>query len=801
MKISYNWLKTLAHTELSAERISELLTGCGLEVESLEHTESIKGGLQGLVVGEVLTCEQHPDADRLKVTTVDVGQGTPLAIVCGAPNVAVGLKVIVALPGTTLYPVTGEPFVIKKSKIRGQPSEGMLCADDEIGTGVSHEGLRVLDPSLVPGTPLSDVIKVENDALFEIGITPNRCDALSHYGVARDLAAVAVVTGDAFPSPTLKGLHDLPPATGLNTLSITIDDEKLCGRYSGLVISGISVKESPDWLKNRLSAIGLKPINVIVDVTNFVMHELGQPLHAFDYHQLAGQKIIVRAAKDGETLTTLDGQERTLTANDLIIADTNQPVCLAGVFGGINSGISDKSSAVFLESAWFNASAVRRTARKHGLKTDASFRFERGTDPEMTTKALKRAANLILELAGGTVSMAMTDVYPVLAEPAKVAFSYKNCTDLIGKEIERSLIKKILLALDMQIMTEGNDGLLLQIPTYRADVTREADVIEDVLRIYGYNQVEPSKHVRFSLPESTQKNTITEKLAALLEGNGFQEIMSLSLTPAAFAVDSSIPMLNPLSNDLAILRTQLLHSALSVLAHNINHKQAQLRLFEFGKTYNRFNGKYVETPQLAIYITGALLKENPYHLAANADHMYLKAIVELLLGKNGVDGFTYNKIEEDTTLAFGQSVTFKKRELARLGGVKSSLLNAANIDQSVFYAVIQLDYLQELAHKNNLLYKGIPKFMPVRRDLALLLDQKTEYSEIEKLAFETERKLLKAVDLFDVYEDAKLNGKKSYAIAFTLQSEEATLTDKQIEGVMERLLKAYKEKLGAELRS
>ena len=801
MKISYNWLKSLTNTNLAAERIAELLTGSGLEVEGLEHTESIKGGLQGLVVGEVLTCEKHPDADRLKVTTVDAGTGTILNIVCGAPNVASGLKVIVALPGTTLYPVNGEPFVIKKSKIRGMPSEGMLCADDEIGTGISHEGLRILDPSIPVGTPLSQVIKVENDAVFEIGITPNRCDALSHYGVARDLAAVATVTGDALPAPELVGIKELPPATGLNNVSIHVENENNCGRYSGLVITGLTVAESPEWLKNRLHSIGAKPINNVVDITNFVMHELGQPLHAFDYHQLKGQQIRVRQAKEGETLVTLDGQSRKLNSSDLVIADAQEPLCLAGVFGGIHSGITEKSTALFLESAWFNASAVRRTARRHGLKTDASFRFERGTDPEMTVKALQRAAHLILELAGGTLSMDITDVYPTKAEPVKVAFSYKNCMELIGKDIEKTLIRKILLALEMEIISEGADGILLQVPRYRADVTREADVIEEVLRVYGYNQVEPSRHVRFSLPETTASTNTHEKIAALLEGNGFNEIMSLSLTPSAFAVDSSIPMLNPLSSDLAILRTQLLHSALPVIAHNINHKQAQLRLFEFGKTYNQYTSKYVETPQLAIYVTGALLNENPYHLSANADHTYLKGIVEALLSKCGITDYSLSAIEEDSSLAFGQVVTYKKRELVKLGGVKSAVLKTAGIDQPVFYAVVQLDYLNELAKKQTVLFSGIPKFMPVRRDLALLLDQRTEYAEVEKVAYETERKLLKAVDLFDVYEDAKLNGKKSYAIAFTLQSDEATLTDKQIEGVMEKLLKAYKEKLGAELRS
>ena len=801
MKISYNWLKSLTNTNLAAERVAELLTGSGLEVESLDHTESVKGGLNGLVVGEVLTCEKHPDADRLRVTTVDAGTGSVLTIVCGAPNVAAGLKVIVALPGTTLYPINGEPFVIKKSKIRGIPSEGMLCADDEIGTGISHEGLRILDPSIPLGTPLSQVIKIENDTLFEIGITPNRCDALSHFGVARDLAAAAAVTGEGIPAPTMIGIGELPPATGLNTIAIKIEDENNCGRYSGLVITGITVAESPEWLKNRLLSIGAKPINNVVDVTNFVMHELGQPLHAFDYHQLHGQCIHIRNAKEGETLVTLDGQARQLNTNDLVIADAQRPVCLAGVFGGIDSGITEKSSALFLESAWFNASAVRRTARRHGLKTDASFRFERGTDPEMTVKALERAAHLILELTGGTMSMGITDVYPTKAEPVKVAFSYKNCMDLIGKEIDKSLIRKILLALEMEIISEGADGMLLQVPRYRADVTREADVIEDVLRIYGYNQVEPARHVRFSLPDTTASGNIEEKLAAVLEGNGFNEIMTLSLTPAAFAVESSIPLLNPLSSDLALLRTQLLHSALSVIAHNINHKQAQLRVFEFGKTYNRYNDKYVETPQLAVYLTGDLLNENPYHLVANADHTYLKGIVEVLLSKCGVKDYSIGTIAEDSSLAYGQVVTFKKRELVKFGGVKSTLLRAAGIDQPVYYAVVQLDYLKEFANKQNILFSGIPKFMPVRRDLALLLDQRTEYAEVEKLAFETERKLLKAVDLFDIYEDAKLNGKKSYAIAFTLQSEEATLTDKQIEGVMEKLLKAYKEKLGAELRS
>jgi len=801
MKISFNWLKTLSETSINPERVSEILTGCGLEVESMEHTESVKGGLKGLVVGEVLTCEKHPDADKLKLTIVNVGTDTPLHIVCGAPNVAAGQKVIVALPGTTLYPTVGEPFVIKKSKIRGATSEGMLCADDEIGTGTSHEGIRILDSSLKAGTPLSEVIKVVNDTIFEIGITPNRSDALSHFGVARDLSAVAAVTQEPIPFPVIQGLYELPAATGLNTIDIQIMDDLLCGRYSGLVISGIQVAESPDWLKLRLQSIGVKPINNIVDITNFVMFELGQPLHAFDFHQIKDRKIIVRNAQAGETLTTLDGQSRVLDANDLVIADGQSPICLAGVFGGLHSGIQSTSTAVFLESAWFNASAVRKTAKHHGLKTDASFRFERGTDPEITVKALIRAAHLIIEIAGGTLSMNVVDVYPKQAEPSKVAFSYKNCNELIGKEIDRTTIKKIIQALEMEIVTEGTDGLLLHVPRYRTDVTREADVIEEILRIYGYNQIEPSRKLHYSIPTVNTKKTITETMANLLEANGFNEVMSLSLTSASLAVDSSVTMLNPLSQDLTVLRTQLLHSALPVLAHNLNHKQEQLRLFEIGKTYHQYNGKYVEQLQLAIYITGEILSENPYKLSASASHNYLKGVVEMLLKKCGIHQFNAQKIENDAVLAYGQSLQFKKKELVKFGAIQSALLQQADITQPVFHAILNLENIEAVCANHQILYSGISRFMPVRRDLALLLDQHTEYAEVEKLAFDTEKKLLKKVDLFDVYEDAKLNGRKSYAMAFTLQSDEATLTDKQIDAVMEKLIKTYKEKLGAELRS
>jgi len=809
MKISYNWLETLLQTGLGADDIATKLTAAGLEVEGTELFESVPGGLKGLVVGHVLECTKHPDADRLSVTRVDVGAAEPLSIVCGAPNVAAGQKVIVALVGAKLYPTTGEPFEIKKSKIRGALSEGMICAEDEIGLGQSHAGIMVLPENTPTGLPAASYFKVESDTVFEIGLTPNRSDAASHLGVARDLAAILnSAAGNTTPVEVkLAGLQPLPEASGLEKIDINIQNTEACRRYSGMVVSGVTVGQSPAWLQNRLKAIGLRPINNIVDITNFVLHELGQPLHAFDTEKIKGRQVVIKTADAGERFVTLDGVERILHSGDLIVCNSESSMCLAGVFGGSESGVTEKTTSVFLESAYFDPGFVRRTAKRHGLKTDASFRFERGTDPEMTTRALVRAANLILELAGGTVSMEITDCYPEKLEPVKVAFSYSNCTDLIGKEIDKSIIRNILLNLGIEIEKEGSDGLLLRVPRFKTDVTRTADVVEEVMRIYGYNNVEASKNIRFSpVPKpATDEPALENKTANLLAGFGFNEIMSLSLTRESYYAEGTplVKVLNPLSSDLNALRADMLYSGLEALAYNINRKQGDLKLFEFGRVYGHKadaeKNSYTEEKQLAVFVTGALFRENPYGFKHSSDVAYLRAVVEAVLEKNGIGNC---RIAESSYAGFSAGLTFthNNKLLAELGQVSKKLLKALDVNQDVYYACIRWEALVAAAGKHKTVFIEIPKFPAVRRDLALLIDKQVKYSEVEELAFATERKLLKEVNLFDVYESEKLGGKKSYAVSFTLLNSEATLTDKQIDGVMEKLIKNYREKLGAELR-
>ncbi|MBL7921076.1 MAG: phenylalanine--tRNA ligase subunit beta [Bacteroidia bacterium] len=807
MKISYNWLKTLVNIDYSAQETADLLTSSGLEVEGIESFESLKGGLKGLVVGHVLECEKHPDADKLKLTKVDIGTGEPLSIVCGAPNVAAGQKVIIATIGTKLYPTTGEPFEIKKSKIRGALSEGMICAEDEFGLGTSHDGILILPADTKVGLAAADYFKIENDTVLEIGLTPNRSDAASHLGVARDLVAIVNSTKENSNYQLyINGLNQLPEATNINTVEVVVENAEACPRYSGLVISGITVKDSPDWLQNRLKALGLRPINNIVDITNFVLHELGQPLHAFDFEKIKGNKIVVRTAKQGEKFKTLDDVERTLNANDLMICNETEPMCIAGVFGGIESGVSEKTTAIFLESAYFDPGYVRKTAKQHALKTDASFRFERGTDPDMTITALTRAANLIFELAGGTLSMGVVDIYPEKLEPYKVAFSYSNCNALIGKEIDRAVIKNIILNLGIKIDSEGSDGLLLNVPRFKTDVTREADVIEEVMRIYGYNNVEVSKAISYTAFNEAKNNDVAleNKTASLLEGFGFNEIMSLSLTKESYygEENNNVKVVNPLSNDLNVLRADMLFSGLEAIAYNINRKNADLKFFEYGKTYSiadKEAPKYAEQKHLTLFVTGNAFNENPFQLNQKADLSFLKAAVTNLLQKAGITNYkcfesTYNNFD------YGLSYTLNNKPLVEVGAVSKKQLKAFDIAQPVFYADFNWEALVKAFSKQKIEFEEISKFPAVRRDLALLIDKAVKYQQIEELAFNIEKKLLKEVNLFDIYEGEKLGNKKSYAVSFTLLNKEATLTDKQIESVMEKLISNYKEKLGAELR-
>jgi phenylalanyl-tRNA synthetase beta chain len=809
MKISYNWLKTLIKTDLNPQEIDELLTSAGLEVEGIESFESVKGGLKGIVIGEVIKKDKHPDADKLSVTNVNVGSNDLLTIVCGAKNVEVGQKVLVAMIGSTLYPTKGEPFEIKKSKIRGIQSEGMICAEDEIGLGESHEGIMVLPDHAIVGTPASEFFKLEQDSVFEIGLTPNRADAASHYGIARDLAAIlnSKNNTDSFRAE-LHNIFELPEASNINKVDIKIERSEACRRYSGLVISGITVKESPDWLKNSLLAIGLRPINNIVDITNFVLHDLGQPLHAFDLNKITGNKIIVKTGLEGISFKTLDGTERNLHAEDLVICNETEPLCLAGVFGGLDSGVSDSTTAIFLEAAYFNPSFIRKSSKIHGLKTDSSFRFERGTDPEMTITALKRAAALIFECAGGVLSMDVVDIYPEKLEPFKVAFSYTNCQELIGKDIDRSIIKHIIVSLGIKIEQEGNDGLLLAVPQFKTDVTREADVIEEVMRIYGYNNVEESTQIKFTANfADREKATSTENSTAdLLTGFGFSEMMGLSLSKDNYYTDSNhrVKVLNPLSADLNVMRHSMVFGGLETLAYNINRKQSDLKLFEFGRTYQKNESsdsayKYSETKHLTLFVTGRKYPENPFGENNRVNFSFIKSCVETILNRLSIK-FKITELN-DEHFSYGLSYSHKNKHLVSFGLVEKNLCKKMDIAQETFYADFNWDNVLTLIGKTKLEFSEIPRFPAVRRDLALLLDKKITYKEVEELAFSSERKLLKKINLFDIYEGDKLeSGKKSYAVSFILQDDEATLNDKQIDSVMQKLIKTYSEKLGATLR-
>jgi phenylalanyl-tRNA synthetase beta chain len=806
MKISYNWLKTLINTDLTPEQMDEHLTSSGLEVEGIEAFETVKGGLKGIVVGEVIEKEKHPDADKLSITKVNVGAAELLNIVCGAPNVAAGQKVLVAMIGAKLYPTTGEPFEIKKSKIRGAASEGMICAEDEIGLGNSHDGIMILPDHAVVGTPAAEFFKLEEDYVLEIGLTPNRADAASHYGVARDLAAILNCKNNTNTfEAKLHNIFELPEASNINKVDISIENTEACKRYSGLVISGITVKQSPNWLKNYLLAIGLRPINNIVDITNFVLHDLGQPLHAFDLNKITDNKIVVKTGLEGAKFKTLDGTERTLLANDLMICNSHEPMCMAGVFGGLDSGVSNETTAIFLEAAYFNPAFVRKTSKQHGLKTDSSFRFERGTDPEMTITALKRAAALIFECAGGVLSMDIVDIYPEKLEPFQVAFSYHNCQSLIGKDIDKNTIKHIITSLGITITKEGNDGLLLSVPQYKTDVTREADVIEEVMRIYGYNNVEESTQIKFSASYADrEKVTATDNTTAnLLIGFGYNEIMGLSLTKESYYPEGTplVKILNPLSTDLNVMRNTMLFGGLESLAYNINRKQADLKLFEFGKTYEKIDSdfKYAETKHLTLFVTGRKYPENPYGENNKVDFAFLKASVESILNKLSIK-FKISELN-DGNFSYGLSYAQKNKHLVSFGLVDKSICKKLDVNTDVFYADFNWDNVLSLVGKTKLEFMEIPKFPAVRRDLALLLDKKVTYKELEELAFNAERKLLKGVNLFDIYEGDKLEaGKKSYAVSFMLQDEEATLNDKQIDNVMQKLIKTYTEKLGAVLR-
>ncbi|MFD2741894.1 MULTISPECIES: phenylalanine--tRNA ligase subunit beta [Sphingobacterium] len=798
MKISYNWLKNFIDiAPYTPDELSLILTDIGLEVEAVDKVQSIPGGLEGLLVGEVLTCDRHPNADKLQITTVNVGAAEPLHIVCGAPNCRAGLKVIVAPPGAVCHPSSGEPFKITKSKIRGEVSEGMLCGEDEVGLGTSHAGIVELPEGTVPGLLVKDFYQMEDDFCFEIGLTPNRADAASHLGVARDLAAY--FRKELQPINTESVTESQVEGTAVVVLA-TED----APRYAGINISGITVAESPSWLKEKLQTIGVRPINNVVDVTNYILHDLGQPLHAFDQAKIAGNKIVVRKAKEGELFVTLDEVERKLTSEDLVIADAEKPMCIAGVFGGAESGVTETTTDVFLESAYFHPVTVRKTAKRHGLKTDSSFRFERGTDPNMPVIALKKAAALIQEVAGGQVSSEITDLYPAPVEAFRFEVAYNHVQRLIGKEIPKEEIREIIQSLGIGIEHETEEALEVAVPPFKVDVTREVDVIEEVLRIYGYNNIELGTQIKASLNtvQKPDREVILNQVADLLIGNGYREILSNSLSKEAYAenVDTAVKLLNPLSTDLDTMRQNLLFSALTAVSYNQKRKSADLKLFEFGKSYHLVDDKYQEKHHLAIAITGRQAVEQWNHAAASVNFYDIKAVVDGILKRLRIDGI---RVEDNKSLYFNYGLTYKKGEkiLVEFGEVSKANLKKADVERSVFFAQFDWDAVLKMIKKQTIKFQDISKFPAVRRDLALLLDEKVSFEQLRLLAQKTERKLLKEVAIFDVYKGDKLPvGKKSYALSFTLQDENQTLTDKQIDGVIQKLITNFEKEVGAEVR-
>lgn len=803
MKISYNWLKSYINVDLEPAKVADILTDCGLEVEGLEKVQTVKGGLEGLVIGEVLTKEKHPDADRLNLTTVNVGNGEPLNIVCGAPNVEVGQKVVVATIGTTLY--SGEErFKIKKSKIRGALSEGMICAEDEIGLGASHDGIMVLDADANVGQEAKEYFNIEDDFVFEIGLTPNRADATGHIGVARDLATVLSLENETLicqPS-----VVDFKVDNNNLSIEVKVEDAELCPRYSGVTISNIKVSDSPDWLKNKLLSIGLTPINNVVDVTNYVLHETGHPLHAFDAAKIKGNKVVVRTAKVGDKFTTLDEVERELSDKDLMICDSEKGMCIAGVFGGIDSGVSNNTTSIFLESAYFNPVSIRKSAKRYGLNTDASFRFERGADPNNTLYALKRAALLIQEVAGGEISSEIVDIYPNPISNFEVDFSFRNCDRLIGKSIDRRVIKNILQSLAIEIVNESEDGLKLSVPPFKVDVQREVDVIEEILRVYGYNNVELPAAMTSSLSyrQKPDKEKVTNIVADLLVSHGFNEILSNSLTKSSYYPESStlVKIQNPLSNDLAVMRQTMLFNGLETIVYNQNRKSPDLKLFEWGAVYQNNNGKFDEQNCLSIYTTGKIEAENWNTNDEKTNFYYLKGVVHSLMEKFGFDKFKLDSNElNSSNFDYGLNYRINNIDLINFGKVSSTIQNQLDIDNEVFYAEINYDNLLKLVAQNKVIYREVPKFPAVRRDLALLIDKNVTYQSLKETASKQDKNLLKSVNLFDVYEGKNLpEGKKSYGVSFTFLDENKTLTDNQIDKVMEKIISILQKEFSAELR-
>lgn len=803
MTISYNWLKEYIEIPESPEEIAHILTSTGLEVENIEAYETIKGALKGLVIGEVLTCAKHPNADKLSITTVDVGKENPLRIVCGAPNVREGQKVVVAVPGTTIYPTKGEPFSISIAKIRGEHSEGMICAEDEIGLSENHGGIIVLNTDIPNGTAASEFYNVQSDHVLEIGLTPNRADAASHIGVARDIKA-ARKREIKWPS-----VETFKTESKNLVIPVEVENTAACPRYSAVTISGVKIAESPEWLKNRLLSIGLTPINNIVDITNFVCHETGQPLHAFDADQIVGGKVIVRTLPAGSKFITLDQKERTLLDSDLMICNAQEGMCIAGVFGGSKSGITARTKNIFLESAYFSPDYIRKTALHHQLKTDASFRFERGTDPIITVYALKRAALLIREIAGGQISSEIIDVYPSEIKNRLIEIKDKNVRRLIGRVIPRNEVFEILARLDIEIVKKNDDSYIVSVPPYRVDVTQEADIVEEILRIYGFNNIELLNTARTDyLAEFPIKDIDKYKktIGDLLISNGFYEIWTNSLTNQNYQTKhnlifkgEAVEILNKLSEEQGIMRQTLLFSGLEVCAYNINRRQRDLKLYEFGKIYYKDSDKYYEEERLALFITGNRETENWQHKTHSATYYDLAQHVDHVLLKSGLNNVSLEKMQEQL-LEYGAKLLQGKREIGKLGKVKPALLKDFGIKQELFYAELSTSLLFQLANPK-LVIQEVAKFPEVRRDLSLVLDKQVSFDEIRRLVLSTEKRLIKSIIAFDVYEGENIPaGKKAYALGFTLLDENKTLTDEEIERTMDQLMTAFVQRLGAVIR-
>ncbi|MCX6326859.1 MAG: phenylalanine--tRNA ligase subunit beta [Bacteroidia bacterium] len=818
MKISYNWIKDYLKIDLEPAKVAEILTGIGLEVEGAEEWVSVKGGLEGVVIGEVLTCKKHPDADKLSVTTVDIGASQPLQIVCGAPNVAAGQKVPVATVGTVVFK-GNESLEIKKSKIRGELSEGMICAEDELGLGNSHDGIMVLSKDAKPGTDAGSYFNIARDYVFEIGLTPNRIDSGSHFGVARDLAAYLNLNEEMYRKAILPSVMGFKPDNHNNTPEVIIENSTDCPRYAGITISGVTIGESPEWLKNKLRAVGLNPINNVVDITNFVQHEIGQPLHAFDADKIIGKKVIIRNLPDKSKFITLDEAERTLSSRDLMICNQKEGMCIAGVFGGIKSGVTASTKNIFLESAYFNPVAIRKTSKRHGLKTDASFRFERGADPNITTWALKRAIMLIKEIAGGKISSDIIDVYPNQIKNVPVEVNFNNINRLIGKNIDRPVVKRILDLLDIGIKDESGDNLTLEIPSYRVDVKREADVIEEILRIYGYNNVGVSNHVNSTLsyPEKPDKEKIVNIISDLLSANGFAEIMCNSLNPAVWYEQNSdfnreqlVMLANPLSSDLNSMRQSLLFGGLSSVSRNINRQNPDLKFYEFGHCYfYRKSGQsypivdnYIEKASLDLFLTGNTGRQSWNCITNPTGFFNVKSSVEMILSRLGVKPESLITGESDKKY-FAESLTylFNNKIVAEAGRISKKYLMQFDIGQDVYYGHIEWDFLLKLIKTHTISFRELPKYPSVRRDLALLLDRGVKFGQVKEIASRTEKNILHDVSLFDVYESDNLGkNKKSYAVSFILRDDLKTMTDKNIDKVMNNLIKAFEKELNAQIR-